>query len=230
MCQLLDTMNRFENIRDWVLSKDYPLANRMAEVSIKVVEPDFETLKKLLPIEREEFIANFKEKKTQDLLKSLAISKYEYLRQHEEIQGLRCRLPYSRLVELKKYRQIAEKGIFIHKIEGAKKFVSRSAYSFLGLKVIIAMWVEGEMSKPPVYEEMTVLIKAKSFEDACKRVEKNATDYERSYLNEDYEIVEWKLEKIDDYYISDVHDVKDFAKEGGNQVFSVISKSLTHES
>lgn len=214
-------MNRLQNIHKWVLDISYPFTSRMAELTIKIAGPDFNTLKEIEPDERRAYINEIVQKKIDTLVKQFHVSKYDLLKENQLVSGIRTRINFEALNQLKKSQLIAEEGIIIHKLQGAKKIESKSAYHYYCIKLILGLFIENK-TEPNITEEKFILIKAKSFEDAYKRIEKNAKQYEYEYLNNNMEIAQWKFISMNDCYMTKIQKTADFIKQSGNQVYSKI--------
>jgi hypothetical protein len=193
----------------------------MAELTIKIAGPDFKTLKDIETESRRTHINEVVQKKIDTLVKQFHIAKYDLIKENQLVSGLRTRINFDALNQLKKSQLIAEEGIIIHKLQGAKKIESKSAYHYFCIKLILGLFIENQ-TEPNITEEKFILIKAKSFEDAYKRIEKNANQYEYEYLNNNMEIAQWKFINMKDCYMTKIQKTADFIKPSGNQVFSKI--------
>jgi hypothetical protein len=199
----------------------------MAELTIKIAGPDFSTLREIDTDLRRDFINEVVQKKIDTLVKQFQIAKYDLIRENQLVSGLRIRINFDALNQLKKSQLIAEDGIIIHKLQGAKKIESKSAYHFFCINLILGLFIENQ-SEPNIVEEKFILIKAKSFEDAYKRIEKNAKLYEYEYLNNNMEIAQWKFINMKNCYMTKIQNTADFINPSGNQVFSkILTETLT---
>ena len=110
--------------------------------------------------------------------------------------------------------------LFVNRIAGLRRHRKRAKpMSFFSVRARVAIQVEGQTSGMQDVEDRIVIVKAKSFEDAEKRLKGEWERYARPYLNPEGEMVRWQLEEIVDVY--DV--MEDTIDPKGTEVYSSFS-------
>ena len=103
-----------------------------------------------------------------------------------------------------------------------KKTNFKEKKRFISVKARVAIQVEGVKKGKQKYENRILIIKAKSFKSAKKKLRREFKKYQKSYLNPAGKLVRWKLEKFIDFFETDVYESSDFNNKSGNEIFSVL--------
>ncbi len=215
-------MNRVFNLDEWIITKEISDKERMVDVSIYLKYPKFDSLINFSPNERKSR-TNFELKeKYKLLLETDLIETYKKIGSASRPSGIETRVSLANLNKIAKLKFV--NNIFVKKVSGAKKKPIKINSSFFCVKMTVAIQIEGYKKGMQTYEERMVLVKAKSFEDAYKKVEKQKKDYELPYLNSNGELVRWKIESFDDCYSTGKDFIEEFDEPNGVEVFSSLKK------
>lgn len=193
-------------------------SNLTVTASIYLKYPNYEEWLELRPKKRIEAIraaqdAQFEAFKTD--LTALGVDATEM-----KLHQIEVTLPYQELLQIEP--NVAVERIFIHKIEGLETEALTSESSFFGVKARCVIQVEGQKRGQQNVEERILLIKAKSFKEAEKRVKRAFKKYEKPYLNTEGKQIVWKFDKVMDIFDTGVVDIEEFDSKEGVEVFSRI--------
>ncbi|MGB0983724.1 MAG: DUF4288 domain-containing protein [Saprospiraceae bacterium] len=193
-------------------------SNPKVTASIYLKYPNYKQWLKLKPKKRIEAIRTAQNEQFEAFKTDLAALSVDTSKM--ELHQIEVTLPYQNLLQIEP--NIAIERVFIHKIDGVETENEASDSSFFGVKARCVIQVEGQKRGQQSVEERILLVRAKSFKQAKKRVQKAFKKYETPYLNtEGYQII-WKLDKIVEVYDTGVVDIKEFDSKEGVEVFSRI--------
>jgi hypothetical protein len=162
-------------------------------------------------------------KKQYEFLKSkLPKVKIKRLGTKSKPRGMTLSIRYKELIKLKELDCIFY--LSISNIDGYKKKEFKQIKSFFSVKVRIVIQVENQKKGWQKYEDRIVIIQAKSFKKAEKRVVKELKKTETPYLNPFGCLVKWKFEKVLNCYETFIEDKKEFDFKYGTEVFSEIKR------
>jgi hypothetical protein len=213
-------MRKLIYLSNWVLDKNIPNEERWVELSIHLNYPDSNDLCQYSPSERIKKTNQYLKKAFNKLIETKLFSEYELIGSNKRPTGIRAKIKYTTLTQLEELDYISY--VSIHKIDKAKEKKNRSIQNFYCVKMTVAIEIEGKRKGFQSFEERFVLIKAKSFEDAYKKIEAQKADYEQVYLNPYGQLVRWKIESLDDCYITDMTKLSDFNAPEGVEVYSIL--------
>jgi hypothetical protein len=219
-------MKKILGIDEWVLTKKISADKRRVEVSIYLKYPDIKSLLKIQPKDRLKTIDQDQKIKFDRLLATKLFDKYTKLGTVKRPSGIKTKVSYSLLKKINSLNYIQH--AYVTKIEQAKKVNKPKPLSFFCVKMTVAVEVEGRKKGNQTIEERYVLVKANSFDDAYKRVEKQKKSYSELYLNPNGQFVRWRIESLDDCFSTDINSITDLNKPEGIEVFSVLkTRKLT---
>jgi hypothetical protein len=212
-------MKNLFNMDDWILDKNTPVKNTLADISINLVYPDHQQFLKLKPKERvrkiDEYLAgNLARLDKLNLFDDCVI---EGTKKHPTGIKTKVRLPV--LNELSKLDFIK---VRINSIDNATKIAVETVptASFFCVRMTVAIEIENLKTKKENYEQRFVMIKAESFEDAYAKIEKNKGDYATPYLNSDGRLVRWRIESFDDCFAMGAIEPADLNNTEGIEIYS----------
>lgn len=212
-------MKKVIGINDWVLNKKIRNDNRHVHVSIFLKYPDIKPLLNHKPQLRRKLITQDLNKKLKKLLATNLIEDFKLIGSRNKPSGIRTKLIYSDLTKIDKLQYIQT--IFVKQITRAKKNQTRKKEThYYCVKMTIALEIENQIKGNQTIEERIVLIKAKSFENAYEKIDKQRKDYSEPYLNKYGELVKWKIESLDDCYVTDIGSIKDLDSPEGVEIYS----------
>jgi hypothetical protein len=116
--------------------------------------------------------------------------------------------------------------VFVEEITGRKRVVKQKAPALFTVHGLVAVQVEDQTDGYQTTEERFVLIRAKSEDDACKRLAKAWKDYADPGMNSMGQFFRWQLEEILDVY--ELFDA-DIDLDGGTEVYSRLGKRLARK-
>ena len=90
--------------------------------------------------------------------------------------------------------------VSIRSIEGLRRRKQPTALEWYCVRALVVVEVEGQTRGLQTTEDRFVLVRARSFKEAERRLGSHWREYSRPYLNSDGEQVRWKLEKVVDVY------------------------------
>lgn len=210
--------NKIYGLEDWVLDKNYPNNKRIVEVSIHLQYPDITPFYEYEPAVRKKKIQQDQKEKFNKLIATKLFDDFKLIGKPRRPSGITVTIPYSHLAKIKGLDYISS--IYIKKIDSATKIIREDPEPFYCVKMTVAIEVEGRTSGIQTIEERYVLIKAKSRDDAYKKLEKRKNDYAEPYLNSDGHFVRWKIESFDDYFETEISGFADLNNPNGAEVFS----------
>lgn len=222
-------MEKVSDISEWKFTKEISDDKRTVDVSIHLKYPKTRALIKFSPTERKEKIKQELQSNFRSLLKECPVNDYNLIGTKKKPKGITTKIPYALLTKISKLSFVSV--IFIHKISHAKRIVSKqSSPNYYCIRMTVALEIEGQRKGRQTIEDRFVLIQANSFEDAYKRIEKQKKKYAEPYLNKNGELVRWRIESLDDCYLTDIDSVNDLNNPGGVEVFSSLKeRKLTKE-
>jgi len=216
-------MKKVLDIDEWVFTKEISDDKRLVDVSIHLKYPDTKPLIKHSPTERKDKIKQTLADNFKRLLNTKLFDNYTVIGTRTKPSGIQTKIQYSVLKKISKRDFVGN--IFINNITHAKKIrPKQTANNFYCVKMTVAIEVEGRKRGLQTIEDRFVLIKANSFDDAYKKVEKHKKKYAEPYLNQYGELVRWKIESLDDCFSTDINSFDDLNNPEGVEVFSVLKK------
>lgn len=210
-------MNKLIGLKEWNLSKSSS-QKRTVELKIYLKHPTLKSIINYRPVERKKKITEYLIKNYSRLIKTKLFNDYELIGNKKRPAGIKTKMDFSLLPKLEKLNYIER--VFINKISNARKVNPKESEHFYCIKMTVAIEIEGIKKGIQTVEERFVLIKAKSFENAYKKVERQKTKYVQPYLNSQGQIVKWNIESFDDCYRTDAITIEDFNNPEGVEVYS----------
>ncbi|MBI3134645.1 MAG: DUF4288 domain-containing protein [Bacteroidetes bacterium] len=222
-------MKKAVNIDDWIFTKKLSDKKRLTDVSIHLKYPEIKGLIKYSPTERKNKIKQDLQNKLKKLIDKQPFTHYSVIGTKTKPRGVRTTIS---LFELRKISRLDfVQTIFINNVTHArKKRQPTKSFAFYCVRMTAAIEIEGRKKGLQTIEERFVLVKAHSFEDAYKKIEKQKKSYAEPYLNSSGELVRWKTESLDDCYLTDICTLEDLDNPEGVEVFSALkNRRLTPE-
>lgn len=221
-------MKKILGIDEWVLTGKTNIDKRRVDVSIYLKYPDTKSLLKIPAKDRVKTIDQDQKNKFDKLVATNLFDKYTKLGTDKRPAGIRTKVLYSVLNKIDKLSYIQH--AYVTRIELAKKTIKPKPLSFFCVKMTVAVEVEGVKKGNQTVEERFVLVKANSFDDAYKRVEKQKKNYSEPYLNPYGQFVRWRVESLDDCYATDINSMTDLNNPEGVEVYSILkTRRLTEK-
>jgi hypothetical protein len=216
-------MKQVLGIDEWVFTKKISDDKRQVDVSIYLKYPNTKPLVKYSPDDRKDKIKQKLRDNFKRLIDTRLLDNYTVIGTRTKPSGVQTRIPYSILKKVSKLNYVGN--IYINDVSHAKRITPKQAISnFYCVKMTIAIEVEGRKKGLQTFEERFILIKAKSFDEDYKKVEKQKKKYAEPYLNPYGELVRWKIESFDDCFVTDIRSSNDLNDPEGIEVYSVLKK------
>ncbi len=211
-------MSSIKGLEDWIIDKGFPDEKRNVEVSIHPKYINIKTIYNLSPKDRTAKAAEDKKSKIEKILRLNLFTSYKITGTLGYPSGLKAKMPFLALSKLNKIASIAY--IFINKVDKAKRKISKASSEFYCVKMTVVIEIEKRKKGIQTIEDRMVLIKAKSFDDAYRKMEKVKNKKVEPYLNNYGELVRWRIESLDDCYKTDLHSPDDLNNPEGIEVYS----------
>jgi hypothetical protein len=200
------------------------LGARVIRVSV-LLWPDDSTVQELAKValaERPAAAHRWFEQTFERITTMLPITEVKLSRRSPRFHSFYCELPADSLDRLLHHAGVQV--VILLAVEGmqrrpSKKNRGREPLEWYAVRARFAIQVEGQASGMQTYEERIVLVKARDFEDAERRLEPEFAEYSRSYFNGDWELVRWNFERVLDVYLTDL----DRLDPTGSEVYSKFS-------
>lgn len=220
--------NKIYSLSDWTFTKNIPDDERILQIKIYLKSSDQNSYIHLEIPERKKFSNNHFKASFNKLINNPLISDYEMIGSRVKPRGIITKVKLSELHLIAKLKFIDF--IFIDKMNGAKKKKYKKELEFFCVRMTVLIQVEGVSSGMQTYEDRFVLIKAKDFEDAYKKLEKQEQVYVKPFLNTDMQLVRWKIISYDDCYSTGVTNLEEFNNKEGVEVFSKLGRRKINSS
>jgi len=188
-------MNKLNSLNNWTLNKKLAPDKRMAFVTAYLKYPAWKLISNIPLKDRKKLINNFLQVNFKKLLSKKQFETFELIGTKNKPAGIKARISLTALKKLAQLSFISS--IDIETLEGAKQKTEKALNKFFCVKMTVAIQVEGVTSGIQDYEERYVLVKAKSFDDAYKKVAKEEKEYGEPYINTNARLVRWKIESYD---------------------------------
>ncbi len=222
-------MKKVNEISEWKFTKEISDTERIVDVSIHLKYPETKDLIKFSPVERKNKIKLELKSNFQKLLDTGIFKDYTLIGTKSKPAGITAKIPFSFLHKISKISFV--RTVFINKISHAKRIKSdHSTKNYYCVRMTVAIEIEGKKKGLQTFEDRFVLIRANSFDDAYKKIEKQKKKYAEPYLNSNGELVRWKIESLDDCFLTEINSHDDLNNPEGVEVFSVLKeRRLTKE-
>jgi len=211
--------SKIYNLEDFGLDLDSLLAlgKRKVKLRAHIRYPKVSSIFPLPPDERKRKTDQSLREKFQSVKKRWPAKEFEIIGTKIRPSGIEGEVEAQAIAEILTVREFDH--IWIESVQGRKRStVPDNTLYWFGVKAIFAIQVEGKKTGLQTYEERIVILKAKTFEDAERRVLKEFKAYGNPYLNGDGEMVRWQFEKILDTYAIQEEELD----PKGTEVFSVL--------
>lgn len=219
-------LNETSLLNEWSLDQNFTDKMRFVDLNIHLKYTDVDSLSEFEPKERKRLIAKDHREKFNKLIQINLFHDYKLIGTVYRPQGIQTRIAFSALKEIEHLDFVG--GIFIKKIDGARKKRERKQPVFYCVKMTVIVQIEGFNNGLQTVEDRLVIIRAKSQEDAYGKLEKQKD--ELPYLNSDGRFVRWRIESFDDCYETDIKSFKDLSNPQGAEVYSKFrSRRLTKD-
>jgi hypothetical protein len=220
--RLLKKMKKIYDLDEWHFDEEVPEELRTANVKIHLKYIDHKEVIDLAPNERVKTIDKLLQESFANLLNTKLFKTYKPFGSKKQPRGLVTTMLFKDLEHLAEYNFI--ENIFINSIKGGKKIIKKEPPRFYCIKMTVAIQIEGMENGLQTYEERFVLIKAKSSDEAYEKIEKQRKEYELTYLNSQGQLVRWKIESLDDCFVTEIFNAKDLNHPEGAEVYSILKK------
>jgi hypothetical protein len=215
-------MKKIFDLDEWRFDKNVPYEKRTASVRIHLKYIDLKKVINLTPKQRVTAIDKHLNDGITKLLKTNLFGYYKLIGSRTKPRGVDTTIKIKDIEQLAKYSFV--ESIFIKSVDAGKRIVKEEPPRFFCIKMTIAIQIEGVKNGLQTYEERYVLIKAKSSDEAYKKIERQTKHYEKPYLNSHGQLVRWKVESLDDCYVTDIVDCDDLNEPEGAEVFSILKR------
>ena len=215
-------MKKILDLDEWRFDKNMSDTKRTASVSIHLKYIDVKRVVNLTPKERKIAIDKHFNDSFSKLLNTKLFDTYKLIGTAKKPRGVETKILLNDIKKLANLPFVEY--IFINAVRGAKRTVTKPSPSFFCVKMTVAVQIEAVKNGLQTYEEKYVLIKAKSSEEAYKKIERHTKKYEKPYLNSQGQLVRWKMESLDDCYATDIVNCDDLNDPEGAEVFSVLKR------
>lgn len=106
--------------------------------------------------------------------------------------------PARKLPRIVRFRELTS--VYVKKIQGLRKQSERRPPQWYAVRARIAIQIEDQTRGMESVEDRIVLVQARSFEDAERRLQPEWEQYAEPDLNSNGEMVRWQLEEVVDVY------------------------------
>lgn len=168
--------------------------NPKIKAVLHIPYPDYQPLIKHPPKKRMKLIDGILTVQYQELLSYLANKKFKVIGSATKPRGIELKVRYSELKALSRIPHIA--AISILEVKGYKPKIHKNQSTFYGVKIRLAIKVEGQSKGKQTYEDSIWLIKATSAKKAKKQLKAEIKASEEPYLNTHGRLVIWQFEKF----------------------------------
>lgn len=107
-------------------------------------------------------------------------------------------VPARELPRILRFREL--RSVFVRKVQGLRKRPERKPLEWYAVRARIVIQIEDWEKGMETVEDRIVLVQARSFEDAERRLEPEWKQYAEPYLNPNGEMVRWQFEEVVDVY------------------------------
>jgi hypothetical protein len=215
-------MKKIYDLDEWKFDKKIPGNMLIASVTIYLKYIDLKKVIQLTPKERIIAIDKHLRNNLQKLLRTTSFDTYKLIGHKRRPRGVKTTITINEIKRLARYSFI--ESIFINSAKGGKKTIKTEPARFFCIKMTVAIQIEGLKNRLQTYEERYVLIKAKTSDEAYRKIERQRKKYEQPYLNSQGQLVRWAVESLDDCYVTDIVSYDDLNNPEGAEVFSVLKK------
>ena len=160
----------------------------------------------------------------QVLKKKIIAKDLELIGKKKSPRGVKIQLSFNELKKIEKLKII--NSIHVTDIKGIEKKnnIFENKKRFISAKARVAIQIEGIKKGKQGYENRILIVKAKSFKSAEKKLRREFKEYQKPYLNSGGRLVRWKLEKFIDFFETDICKSDSFNSKSGNEIFSVLKE------
>lgn len=215
-------MKKIYDLEEWHLNQKVPDEKRTASVRVHLKYIDLKKVTDLTPKERVKGIDNHFKESFSKLLNTGLFEKYKLIGNKRRPTGVETTILIKDIERLAKNSFV--ESIFINSVKGGRKVERTEPARFFCIKMTVAIQIESIKKGIQTYEERYVLIKAKSSDEAYRKIERHKKKYEEPYLNPQGQLVRWKVESLDDCYVTDIVTCDDFNDPEGAEVFSILKR------
>lgn len=225
----IESMKKVNNLENWVFTKDIDDYKRLVDVSIHLKHRGYKHLMGFSPKERNLKSRQENRENLKKLLDTGFFENYTLIGTKVKPYGIEVQMPYSTLGKVSRLGVVSS--IFIKKMSFAKKIdPNKSIQNYYCVRMSVAIEVEGRKSGNQTIEDRFVIVKASSFENAYKKIEKTKSQYSEPYLNTYGELVRWKIESLDDCFLTEIYSKDDLDNPEGVEVYSKLgTRRFTEE-
>lgn len=221
-------MKKIYDLDEWKIDKNVPDNMQIASVRIHLKYIDLKKVIQLTSKERIIAIDKHFRDNFHKLLRTASFDTYKLIGNKKRPTGVETTIIIKDIERLTRHSFI--ENIFINSVKGGKKTIKTEPARFFCIKMTVAIQIEGLKNGLQTYEERYVLIKAKTSDEAYKKIDRQKKKYEQPYLNSQGQLVRWKVENLDDCYATDIIGCDDLNNPEGAEVFSLLKKrKLTKE-
>jgi hypothetical protein len=221
-------MKKIFSLYEWKFDNKIPIDKRIANVTIHLKYISLHKVENLTPGDRMQAINKHFKQCFSKLLAAGLYEVYEIIGTRSRPRGVNATLSVAEVKKIAKQNFVDS--IFINSLQGGKKQSKVESLKYFCIKMIMAIQVESAKKGLQSYEERYVLIKAKTADDAYRKVESQAKEYQTPYLNSNGQMVRWILESLEDCYETDIQNSGELDQGKGIEVYSILKKrKLTKE-
>ncbi len=211
-------INKVFGLEDWLPSPGISNRKRTVKISIDLSWLELDKLRSFKPAERIKKKHSDLAEKLKRLLKSEIFAGRIIKEEGQPVSRINAEVPYAALAKLAKMDEVWH--IWIRKMSHAKKKRPSYPERFWCVRMTVVIQIEGVVKGMQTTEDRMALVKARSADEALKKVEKQRQAYESEYLNSDGQVVRWNIESFNDCYGTDIYSVEDLNSTEPIEVYS----------
>jgi Domain of unknown function (DUF4288) len=215
-------MKKIYDLDEWRFIEKVSDKKRNANVRVYLKYINLKKVVNLTPRERVIAIDKYFKEIFSRLLKTGMFDTYQLIGTKKRPRGIDTTVLFKDIKRISK--NIFIENIFINSVTGGKKIKNIKQTTLFCIKMTVAIQIENIKNGLQTYEERYVLIKAKSSNEAYKKIKTQKKKYEEPYLNSQGRLVRWEIESLDDCYETDFADCEDLNNPKGFEVFSILKK------
>jgi len=203
-----------ENIKDIDFFED--------EIQIKVYlkYPDYDDILNIEPKERIKVIRKRKKEIYFNALTQLQSENFKRIGEKNSPSGFEIKCDKVELLKLNKSKEVER--IILCKQEDEYISALHNVEKYFAVIARFVIQIENRIKGLQDYEDRTLLIKARSGDEAEEKLKKSFKDYEKPYLNPYGELVRWKFEEFIDWYETSYDSIESMLDDDseGIEIFS----------
>lgn len=222
-------MKKVYHLDAWKADKKLPAEKQTVSVRIRFKYIDEKKVANLRPEERVVAIDKYFQDSYAKLLKAKLLLSHKVTGRKRRPREVDAVLLYDHLERLARFRFVESVSVNAGKVRKAAATETGDRFFCIRMTVVIEI-EEAKVGSMQLYDDRFMLIKAKSIDAAYAKMERQKKEYVKPYLNPEGHFVRWRIESLDDCFVTDITDSADLDSSEGVEVFSVLKKrKLTKE-